>query len=136
MPVMINLTTAEHGGRTACGSCGHATCGISCECGCPYTAMEERGNIELIMEIEQRYPQEWLALVIPPGEDDFTPERAMLVVHSADDEEVWQAVKRITHNQVVHIYFNGALDTYIEWANSEPSSPRKPTVPIVPLLSV
>lgn len=135
MPVMIPLTTAEHGGRTACGSCNHTTCGVNCDCGCPYTSMEERGKVELVVAIEQRYPEEWLALVIPLGEDEFAPERAMLVVHSTDDGEVWEAVGRITHNQVVHVYFNGTLDTYLEWATSEPPAPQQAAIPIIPLLT-
>lgn len=117
MPVMIQLTSAEHGGTSmACGSGDHSTCGENCDCGCPYTAMEARGKVELISAVEQRYPNEWLAFVIPPGEDEYAPERGMLVVHSPDDDEVWSAVARITHNQVVHVYFNGALERYLEWA--------------------
>jgi hypothetical protein len=77
--------------------------------------MEEKGHVELIADVERRYPNEWLGFVIPPGEDEFAPERAMLVVHSHDDEEVWDAIARVTHNQVVHVYFNGALDRYMEW---------------------
>lgn len=122
MAVMINLTTAEHGGRKASGKCGSAECGVSCDCGCPYTAMVERGNVEPVWAIEERYPNEWLGLVIPPEEDEFAPERAMLVVHSADDNEVWDAVNRITHNQIVQVYYNGALDDdYLQWAHSEPA---------------
>ena len=87
MPVMINLTTADHGGTSM--SCGtHESCGIDCNCGCPYTGMEAKGRVELIAEVERRYPEEWLGFVIPPGEDEFAPERAMLVVHSDSDDEV------------------------------------------------
>jgi hypothetical protein len=115
MPVMINLTSAEHGGTSiACGT--HDSCGTDCNCGCPYTSMEEKGRVELIVDVERRYPEEWLAFVIPPGEDDFAPERGMLVVHSVSDDEVWDAVGRITHNQVVHVYYNGKIDSYMEWA--------------------
>src|SRR5690348_1889580 len=124
MPVLINLTTAEHGGRKHTGKCGSAECGVSCDCGCPYTAMVDRGNVDWIWAIEQRHPNEWLGLVVPPEEDEFAPERAMLVVHSKDDNEVWDAVNRITHNQVVQVYYNGVFDeSYLEWANSEPELP-------------
>ncbi len=118
MPVMIPLTSAVHGGRNPCGSCGHENCGTNCDCGCPYIAMEDRGRVEPLEEIEQRYPDEWLGVVIPPDENEFAPERAMLVVHSTDDNEVWDAVGRITHNQVVHVYYNGSLDSYLEWTDS------------------
>lgn len=122
MPIMINLTTADHGGRVATGKCGTAECGVSCNCGCPYTAMTERGNTEWIAEIEARYPDEWLGLVIPPEEDEYAPERAMLVVHSADDNEVWDAMNRVTHNQIIHVYYNGCNDeAYARWAETEPA---------------
>jgi hypothetical protein len=115
MPVLINLTTAEHGGTSMqCGT--HESCGPNCTCGCPYTGMEQSGRVELIAEVEQHYPGEWLAFVIPPSEDDYAPERGMLVVHSSVDEEVWDAVAKITHNQIVHVYFNGALESYLDWA--------------------
>lgn len=128
MPVMIHLTSAEHGGHTTCGSCGHGECGVNCDCGCPYTDMEGRGRVELIAEVEQRYPNEWLAFVIPPGEDEFAPDRGMLVVHSPDDDEVWEAVKRITHNQVVHVYFNGPLEDYLEWADTPGGDAEQPAI--------
>jgi len=115
MPVMIHLTSAEHGGTATCGT---GDCGPNCSCGCPYTGMEARGTVESIASVEGRYPDEWLAFVIPPGEDEFAPERGMLVVHSHDDQEVWDAVSRITQNQVVHVYFNGALATYLAWAEA------------------
>lgn len=126
MPVTIPLTTAAHGGNKACGgdSCGVGQCGVSCDCGCPYTSLDEKGRIEPVALIESRHPREWLGLVVPPGEDEFAPERAMLVVHATDDNEVWDAVNRITHNQVVHVYFNGAFDDdYLDWARSEPALP-------------
>jgi hypothetical protein len=124
MAVMIPLTTAEHGGNKACGgsSCSVGQCGVDCDCGCPYTGIEEKGRVEEIAVVEQRYPNQWLAFVIPPGENEFAPERGMLVVHSGDDNEVWDAVNRITRNQVVHVYFNGVLsDEYLDWAESEPA---------------
>jgi hypothetical protein len=110
---MINLTSAAHGGASL--SCGtHDACGVDCNCGCPYTGMEEKGRVELIAEVEYRYPNEWLAFVIPPTEDDYAPERGMLVVHSSDDAEVFEAITRITHNQIVHVYYNGTIDGYME----------------------
>ena len=111
MPTLINLTTAEHGGKiAACGSGGD--CGVNCTCGCPYTAMVEKGRVELIAEVERRYPEQWLGFVIPPGEDEFRPERGMLVVYSTSDDEVWDAINQVTHNQIVHVYFNGTSDPF------------------------
>jgi hypothetical protein len=71
----------------------------------------------------------------------------MLVVHSPNDNEVWDAVNRVTHNQVVQVYFNGTFgDEYMEWARSEPASPgeyvpqvgdaigAKPKAPVIALI--
>jgi hypothetical protein len=120
MPVVINLTSAEHGGtHPSCGDGDHSTCGPNCDCGCPYTGMIESGRVELIRVVEQRCPNQWLAFVIPPGEDEYAPEYGMLVAHATDDNEVWDAVNRITFNQVVHVYFNGPLETYLDWADAD-----------------
>lgn len=78
--------------------------------------MVERGRVELIAEVERSHPDQWLAFVIPPGEDEYAPERGMLVAYSSDDNEVWDAVNQITFNQVVHVYYNGSLERYLEWA--------------------
>lgn len=92
--------------------------------------MHERGRVEYIVDVEQRYPDEWLGFVIPPDEDEFAPERGMLIVHAVDDNEVWDAIMRVTHNQVVHVYFNGTLDTYLEWANTASYAPEVPDRPV------
>ncbi len=135
MPVMIQLTSAAHGGNKQCGgnACSVGRCGVDCDCGCPYTGMEEKGRVEEIAAVEARYPNEWLAFVIPPGEDEFHPERGMLVVHSTDDNEVWDAVNRVTNNQVVHVYFNGAMsEEYLDWAATEPLPPGSIVPPFTP----
>ncbi len=116
MPTLINLTTADHGGTTM--SCGTGEdCGVNCTCGCPYTGMEQKGRVETIVEVEARHPNQWLAFVIPPTEDDYAPERGMLVVHSPDENEVFDAVAKITFNQVVHVYFNGDAEAFAAWAD-------------------
>jgi hypothetical protein len=43
----------------------------------------------------------------------------MLVAHSTDDAEVFEAITRITHNQVVHVYFNGTFEAYQQWMDAE-----------------
>jgi hypothetical protein len=123
MPTLITLTSADHGG-TKLSSCGtgdgdHSSCGPDCDCGCPYTGMRERGRVELIADVERRHPGQWLAFVIPPGEDEYAPEQGMLVAYSEDDNEIWDAVNRITFNQVVHVYYNGPLERYLEWAAAD-----------------
>lgn len=118
MPVVINLTTAAHGGaQPACGDDSHS-CGPDCACGCPYTGMVERGRVEDIRVIESRHADAWLAIVVPPGEDEYQPERGMLVAYGDNESEVFDAAARVTHNQVLHVYFNGSLESYLAWADA------------------
>lgn len=117
MPVVVNLTTAEHGGKiAACGS--EESCGVNCTCGCPYTGMVERGLVQSIAEVEQCYPEQWLAFVIPPGEDEYAPEQGMLIAYGSDEQEVFDAVSKVTFNQIVHVYYNGSLARYLDWADA------------------
>lgn len=80
--------------------------------------MEQRGLIEDVRAIETRYPDQWLALVIPPGEDEYHPEHAMLVAYGNDEDEVFDAAQRVTFNQVLHVYYNGTLADYLRWADA------------------
>lgn len=120
MPVTVRLTSAQHGGTSmSCGTGDHSNCGPNCDCGCPYTGMDQRGMVEDVQLIESRYPDQWLAMVIPPGEDEYHPHRAMLVAYGDDEDEVFDAAQRVTFNQVLHIYFNGSFDAYMKWLDAK-----------------
>jgi len=80
--------------------------------------MEQRGLVEDVRAIETRYPDQWLALVIPPGEDEYQPEHAMLVAYGSDEDEVFDAAQKVTFNQVLHVYYNGSLVDYLRWADA------------------
>ena len=120
MPVVVRLTSAQHGGNgmSSCGTGDHSTCGPNCDCGCPYTGMSERGKIEDVRGIEARYPDQWLAMVIPPGEDEYHPELAMLVAYGDAEDEVFDAAQQVTFNQVLHVYYNASLESYLAWADA------------------
>lgn len=79
--------------------------------------MDQRGLVEDVVVIEQRFPNSWLAIVIPPGEDEYHPDRGMLVAYGDDENEVFDAAQRVTFNQVLHVYFNGSHDAYMQWLN-------------------
>jgi hypothetical protein len=79
--------------------------------------MHERGRVEDVRAIEARHPDTWLALVIPPGEDEYQPEQAMLVAYGDDENEVFDAAQSVTFNQVLHVYYNTSLQQYLAWAD-------------------
>jgi hypothetical protein len=95
--------------RTGCKTPGQ--CGGDCNCGCPYNTMTEVEQLPLIEEIARIFPNEWLAFIISPVEDDdYEPIHGKLVAHSPNPDEVYDAVNRVLWNQHVYIYFNGDFD--------------------------
>lgn len=116
--------------RTACRSPGQ--CGGNCDCGCPYNTMAELERLPLIEEIARIFPNEWLAFIISPDEDeDFEPVHGKLVAHSPDPDEIYDAVNTVLWNQHVYVYFNGDFETMkanygANWAE-EPESLRQRT---------
>lgn len=92
--------------RTACRTPGQ--CGGDCDCGCPYNTMTELERLPLIEEIAQIFPDEWLAFIISPQEDDdFEPVHGKLVAHSPDPDPIYDAVNTVLWNQHVYVFFNG-----------------------------
>lgn len=112
--------------RTACRTPGQ--CGGNCDCGCPYNTMSEAERLPLIEEIAQIFPNEWLAFIIAPAEDeDFEPVHGKLIAHSPDPDEVYDAVNTVLWNQHVYVYFNGDFETLKESYGSSWDEER-PTV--------
>lgn len=95
--------------RTGCQVPGQ--CEDDCDCGCPYQVMTEVERLPLISEIAQIFPNEWLAFIISPAEDDeYEPIHGKLVAHSGDPNEIYNAVNAVLWNQHVYIFFNGEFE--------------------------
>lgn len=90
--------------------------------------MSEAERLPLIEEIAQIFPNEWLAFIIAPAEDeDFEPVHGKLIAHSPDPDEVYDAVNTVLWNQHVYVYFNGDFETLKESYGSSWDEER-PTV--------
>ena len=86
-------------------------CGGDCNCGCPYNTMTEVEQLPLIAEIARIFPNEWLAFIISPEEDDeYEPLHGKLIAHSPRPDEVHDAANTVLWNQHVYIYFNGDFE--------------------------
>ena len=73
--------------------------------------MTEIDRLPLIEEVARIFPNEWLAFVISPDEDDdLEPTHGKLIAHSHDPDEVYDAVNTVLWNQHVYVYFNGEFD--------------------------
>ena len=95
----------RHGCRTP------GQCDEDCDCGCPYKEMSEADTLPLIDIIAQHFPDEWLAFIVPPEEDDDPiPLHGKLIAHSTDFDDVNDAVLTVLWNQCVYVFFNGDVE--------------------------
>jgi hypothetical protein len=113
--------------RTGCKTPGQ--CGGDCKCGCPYNTMTEVERLPLIEDIAGIFPNEWLAFIISPVEDEeYEPIHGKLIAHSPDPDEVYNAVNAVLWNQHVYVYFNGVYETMKASYGSEWAQPSVPVV--------
>ncbi|NJN98200.1 MAG: hypothetical protein HC875_30990 [Anaerolineales bacterium] len=114
--------------RTGCKTPGQ--CGGDCNCGCPYNTMTEVERLPLIEDIARIFPNEWLAFIISPAEDEeFEPLHGKLIAHSLNPDEVYDAANAVLWNQHLYIYFNGSFETMqasygLGWTESTPVARR------------
>jgi len=96
----------RHGCRTP------GQCDDDCDCGCPYKEMSEADTLPLIAAITEHFPNEWLAFIVPPEEDDDPlPVHGKLVAHSPDFDEVQDALLTVLWNQCVYVFYNGDVES-------------------------
>jgi len=94
--------------RTGCQTPGH--CDDDCDCGCPYTVTDTE-QLPLIETIAQIFPNEWLAFITTPEEDEeYEPTHGKLIAHSPHPNEVYDAVDTVLWNQHVYVFFNGNFE--------------------------
>ncbi len=92
------------------GGCGDDGCDGG-ECDCTHASMSEPEQLPLIEEIAALFPNEWLAFIVPPAEDDDpAPTHGRLVAHSPRPDEIFDAVNAVLWNQCVYTFFNGEFD--------------------------
>lgn len=73
--------------------------------------MTEVDRLPLIDDIARIFPNEWLAFIISPSEDEeYEPVHGKLIAHSPDPDEIYDAVNTVLWNQHVYVYFNGSFD--------------------------
>lgn len=83
-------------------------CGGDCNCGCPYNTMNEVEKLPRISDFLDLFPNEWLAFITSPDEDDDpVPTHGKLVAHSPSPDEIFDAQNTVLWNQCVYIFFNG-----------------------------
>ena len=83
-----------------------------CACGCPYQGMPETDSLPLIEAVDVHFPDEWLAFIVPPEEDDDPlPIHGKLVAHSPNLDDVHDALLTVLWNQCVYVFYNGDVES-------------------------
>lgn len=86
-------------------------CEGDCDCGCPYNSMTEVDRLPQIDSLASVFPNEWLAFIVPPAEDDdYLPIHGKLVAHSPYPDDIYDAVNTVLWNQCVYVFFNGDFE--------------------------
>lgn len=113
----------------------------NCACDCRYTAVATAETLPLIEKIARMFPDEWLAFIVSPAEDDDPfPTHGSLVAHSPHPDEIFDAINTVLWNQCVYTFFNGSAEAMQASygnrlaAQTAPAivSPAPPTVSPVP----
>jgi hypothetical protein len=92
--------------------------------------MTETEQLPLIETIAGIFPNEWLAFIISPEEDEeFEPRHGKLIAHSPNPDDIHDAVNTVLWNQHVYVFFNGnfaALKASYGEAWDQPAEPAGP----------
>jgi len=71
--------------------------------------MQTKSDIQDLADLKSQYPNEWLAVMIPPEEDRYDPKRGRLIAHSPDRSFVWRQVAKMSASEDVYVFFNGPI---------------------------
>ncbi len=71
--------------------------------------MQGNQRVQGLASIKSQYPDEWLAIIIPDGEDRYEPKRGRLIAHSLDRSRVWEQVEKLPSTENVFVFFNGPI---------------------------
>lgn len=73
--------------------------------------MDSPETLPLIEEIAPIFPNEWLAFIVPPAEDETpVPTHGKLVAHSPNPDEIFDATNMVLWNQCIYTFFNGDFE--------------------------
>jgi len=65
-------------------------------------------EIQKLSDLQAQYPNEWLAVILPAGEDRYAPSRGYLFAHSRERASVWRQVAQLPSSDDVYVFFTGA----------------------------
>lgn len=71
--------------------------------------MSRKGNdIFSLVEIKRFYPEEWVAIAVRLTDADGLPSAGVVLVHDADEQFVWPALKLGESDDLIHVFHTGS----------------------------
>jgi hypothetical protein len=61
-----------------------------------------------VSELRARYPEEWIAVRLPPSGDRYRPDKGYLVAHSSSEDAIWRAAMTVGSGYEVYLSFNAS----------------------------
>ena len=71
--------------------------------------IQDNEHVQSVASIEKQHPDEWLAIIIPDGEDAYDPKRGRLIAHGPDRSGVWEQVNALPATENIFVFFNGPV---------------------------
>lgn len=70
--------------------------------------MSGNGNdIFSLAEIKRSYPDQWVAIAVRKTDADGLPSAGVVLVHDADEQFVWPALKLGESDDLIHVFYTG-----------------------------
>lgn len=60
-----------------------------------------------LAEIKRCYPEEWVAISVRTIDADGLPSAGVVLVHDANEQFVWPALKLGESDDLIHVFFTG-----------------------------
>lgn len=71
--------------------------------------MSRNGNdIFSLVEIKRSYPDQWVAIAVRKTDGDGLPSAGVVLVHDADEQFVWPALKLGESDDLIHVFHTGS----------------------------
>jgi hypothetical protein len=64
-------------------------------------------TIVSLVEIKRSYPGEWVAIAVRKTDADGLPSAGVVLVHDADEQFVWPALRLGETDDLIHVFHTG-----------------------------
>jgi len=67
-----------------------------------------RNDILSLVEIKRSFPEEWVAIAVRKTNADGLPSAGVVLVHDADEQFVWPALRLGESDDLIHVFHTGS----------------------------